>query len=84
MNNLEKVKKVFENEQIKSREMCIELPHPIDNKVSILNTPIKIPTAPTKAHKAPPTLGEHTEEILYDMIGIDKDTVAKLKGEGVL
>ena len=76
--------KVFENEQIKSREMCIELPHPIDNKVSILNTPIKIPTAPTKTHKAPPTLGEHTEEILHDMIGIDQDTIAKLKGEGVL
>ena len=76
--------KVFENEQIKSREMCIELPHPTDNKVTILNSPIKIPTAPTTTHKAPPTLGEHTEEILHEMIGIDKDTVANLRDEGVL
>ena len=40
--------KVFENEQIKSREMQIELPHSIDNKVTLLNSPIKIPTSPTK------------------------------------
>lgn len=76
--------KVFENEQVKSREMYIELPHPIDNKVSILNSPIKIPTAPATIHKAPPTLGEHTEEILQEMIGIDGDTIAKLRDKGVL
>jgi formyl-CoA transferase len=76
--------KVFENEQIKSRDMRIELPHSIDNKVTLLNSPIKIPTSPTKPHKAPPTLGEHTEEILQEKIGVDKDTVAKLRNEGIL
>ena len=76
--------KVFENEQIKSREMQIELPHSIDNKVTLLNSPIKIPTSPTKTHKAPPTLGEHTEEILKEKIGHDQDTVAKLRDEGIL
>ena len=75
---------VFENEQIKSRDMRIELPHSIDNKVTLLNSPIKIPTSTTKPHKAPPTLGEHTEEILQEKIGVDKDTVAKLRNEGVL
>ncbi len=76
--------KVFENEQIKSRDMRIELPHSIDNKVTLLNSPIKIPTSPTKPHKAPPTLGEHTEEILQEKIGVDQDTVAKLRNEGIL
>ena len=75
---------VFENEQIKSRDMRIELPHSIDDKVTLLNSPIKIPTSTTKPHKAPPTLGEHTEEILQEKIGVDKDTVAKLRNEGVL
>ena len=76
--------KVFENEQIKSREMQIELPHSIDNKVTLLNSPIKIPTSPTKTHNAPPTLGEHTEEILKVKIGLDQDTVARLRNEGIL
>ncbi len=76
--------KVFETEQIKSREMQIELPHSIDNKVTLLNSPIKIPTSPTKTHKAPPTLGEHTEEILKEKIGLDQDTVARLRDEGIL
>ena len=76
--------KVFENEQIKSREMQIELPPSIDNKVTLLNSPIKIPTSPTKTHKAPPTLGEHTEEILMEKIGLDQDTVARLRDEGIL
>ena len=75
---------VFENEQIKSRDMRIELPHSIDDKVTLLNSPIKIPTSTTKPHKAPPTLGEHTEEILQEKIGVDKDTVAKLRNQGVL
>ena len=75
---------VFENEQTKSRDMRIELPHSIDNKVTLLNSPIKIPTSTTKPHKAPPTLGEHTEEILQEKIGVDKDTVAKLRNQGVL
>ena len=62
--------------------MQIELPHSIDNKVTLLNSPIKIPTSPTKTHKAPPTLGEHTEEILKEKIGLDQDTVARLRDEG--
>lgn len=81
---INKLDQVFENEQIKSRDMRIELPHSIDNKVTLLNSPIKIPTSTTKPHKAPPTLGEHTEEILQEKIGVDKDTVAKLRNEGVL
>tara|TARA_Y100001968_G_scaffold78689_2_gene69953 strand:+ start:36 stop:1250 length:1215 start_codon:yes stop_codon:yes gene_type:complete len=81
---INEIDQVFENEQVQARKMFVELNHPIDNKITLLNSPINIPTSPTKPQIAPPTLGQHTEEILKQIIGLDNQEIAKLKKKGVI
>lgn len=78
------VDKVFADPQVKSREMLVEANHSKDGIVTLLNSPMRIPTAPVSIRRAPPTLGEHTVEILEEMLGYDKESVSALLQEGVL
>jgi crotonobetainyl-CoA:carnitine CoA-transferase CaiB-like acyl-CoA transferase len=52
--------------------------------VPLVNSPLKIPTTPTSVRYAPPTLGQHTAEILQSLLGYDEEAVEQLKSEGVL
>ncbi len=75
---------VFTNPQVKSREMRVTAQHSKDGTVALINSPMHIPTAPVSIRRAPPTLGEHTEEILDELLGYDKASVSALRQEGVV
>jgi len=75
---------VFANEQVIAREMRQDVPHPTAGQVPLVSSPLKIPTAPTAVRYPPPLLGEHTEEILQDMLGYSATAVEALRTEGVI
>jgi crotonobetainyl-CoA:carnitine CoA-transferase CaiB-like acyl-CoA transferase len=56
--------RVFEEPQIKHREMLRSLPHPLAGEVKQVVSPLKFRNAPLSYHRPPPLLGEHTKEIL--------------------
>jgi len=78
------VDSVFADPQVQAREMRVTAQHSKDGEVPLLNSPLRIPTAPTSIRRAPPTLGEHTEEVLAEMLGLDAASVAALRQEGVV
>ena len=78
------IDRVFEDAQVQAREMRVTAQHSEDGDVPLLNSPLRIPTAPTSIRRAPPTLGEHTEEVLAEMFGLDAASVAALRQEGVV
>ena len=78
------IDRVFEDAQVQAREMRVTAQHSEDGDVPLLNSPLRIPTAPTSIRRAPPTLGEHTEEVLAEMLGLDAVSVAALRQEGVV
>lgn len=58
------IDRVFENPQIKHRNMAFELDHPTAGKVPQVGNPVRFSQTPINYHAAPPILGQHTDEIL--------------------
>ncbi|EET83435.1 CoA-transferase family III protein [Acinetobacter radioresistens SK82] len=61
INNLEQA---FQEPQVVARKMLVEMPHPYKQKLTVIGSPIKMSRTPVEYRRAPPTLGEHTEQIL--------------------
>ncbi|MCB1360804.1 MAG: CoA transferase [Rhodobacteraceae bacterium] len=58
------IDRVFEEAQVKHRQMLREIPHPLSGTVPQVVSPLNFANAPLAFDKAPPLLGEHTHEVL--------------------
>jgi crotonobetainyl-CoA:carnitine CoA-transferase CaiB-like acyl-CoA transferase len=64
--------------------MVIEVSHPEAGAIQMVASPLKIPTAPTVVRLPPPMLGEHSEQILHELLGFDGNIVQNLRTEQVI
>lgn len=78
------IKQVFDDPHIKARGMRVELPHPRAGHVSMLANPARLSATPPSYDRAPPQLGEHTREVLSDVLGLDDAAIEGLVRAGVL
>jgi formyl-CoA transferase len=69
------------DEHVKLREMYVELDHPQRGKWWNVGMPIKLSASPAKIERSP-LLGEHTEEILGEVLGYSDEQIAKLEESG--
>ena len=77
------IDRVVEDEQIKLRNMIVEFVHPSYGKVKTMGTPVKIEGE--KEEFAPaPELGEHTVEILRNVLEMPPEKIEELKKEGIV
>jgi len=67
-----------------AREMIVEMDHPIEGKMKVINCPIKFSDTKPTIRSTAPHLGEHTETVLQELLGMSKDEVARLKESGAL
>ncbi|KAJ5677892.1 uncharacterized protein N7477_003525 [Penicillium maclennaniae] len=72
------------HEHVKARGMITEVEHPECGPIKLVNTPIKYSEATPGVRTPPPTLGQHTDEILGSMLQYGEADIAKLKAEGVI
>ena len=77
-------KEVFENEQVIARNVKIHAPHPSVGNMKLVASPMKLSKTPTEVRMAPPTLGQHTSEILRERLHLDDETIAQLHQKGVI
>jgi crotonobetainyl-CoA:carnitine CoA-transferase CaiB-like acyl-CoA transferase len=75
---------VFANEQVIARGMQVDVPHPSGGTARLVRNPINMSETPPRVERHPPTLGEHTDAVLRDVLGYDADQVAALRGKGVV
>lgn len=80
INNLSQV---FDHPQVRSREMQMDLPHPLSGTVPMVANPIKMSATPLRYNAAPPLLGQHTEEVLANA-GLKASEIDRLKTSGVI
>ncbi|NJM35711.1 MAG: CoA transferase [Rhodomicrobium sp.] len=79
------IDKVFADPQVKARNMVVEVPHSATGKPErYIASPIKLSETPVEYRRGAPRVGEHTEEVLSELLGMDKDSVARLRTGGVV
>jgi len=74
---------VFADPQVRSRGMTVAMRHPLADAVQLVASPIKLAATPVQYRRAPPLLGEHSDELLA-AFGIDADERATLREQGVI
>ncbi|ATP47952.1 CoA transferase [Pseudomonas putida] len=75
---------MFQDPQVVARGLAVTIPHPLAGSVPQVASPIRLSETPVEYRRAPPLLGEHTEAVLSEVLGLDADAVHRLRSAGVL
>jgi crotonobetainyl-CoA:carnitine CoA-transferase CaiB-like acyl-CoA transferase len=75
---------VFDDPQIRHRGMRVEAPHPLAGTVPMVASPIRLSRTPVRHGTPPPTLGQHTREVLVEVLGMEEGDVEALRRKGVI
>ncbi|MBI6575517.1 CoA transferase [Pseudomonas viridiflava] len=75
---------VFADPQVLARGLALELPHALGGRVAQVASPIRLSETPVEYRRAPPLLGEHTSQVLQELLGMSGDEVVALREAGVL
>jgi len=74
----------FADPQVRARAMRFDMPHPTAGTVPMVRSPVNLKGSPPVYRRPPPLLGEHTEEVLADVLGKSAAEIARLKAAGVV
>lgn len=75
---------MFQDPQVLARGLAVSMPHPLAGNVPQVASPIRLSETPVEYRRAPPLLGEHTEAVLSDVLGLGADALGRLRSAGVL
>ncbi len=78
------IAQVFDEPQVKARGVRIEVEHPVAGKVPMVASPMRFSGTPLELRTPPPLLGEHTDEILRQVLGKKPEEIARLREAKVL
>lgn len=81
INDLEQL---FDDPHVQSRERRIELPHSLAGTVPQVANPIRYSDADLSYTHAAPTLGQHTDEVLGELLAMSKEDIASLRDHGII
>ncbi len=78
------VKQAFDDPHTAARRMVETVEHPAIGALKVIGTPFKFSATPTSVRRAPPLLGQHTDEVLRDELGIAAERIAALRAGKVI
>jgi CoA:oxalate CoA-transferase len=76
--------KILDLSRVLARQMLVEMCHPKIGKLKVVGSPMKLSETPVQYRIPPPLPGEHTEEVLRDILGYEKETIARFKEAKVI
>ena len=77
------VDKVVADPQVIARDMILEIDHPVSGKIKVPGIPIKLSDTPGDIRMTSPLLGQHTDEILKELLNYDDEKIEELKRENI-
>lgn len=75
---------VWEEVQVKHRDLKVTIPHPVSGEVSLIASPLAKMSGSKMRYVAPPTIGQHTRQILGDVLGMSEQEIAELSEGGII
>jgi crotonobetainyl-CoA:carnitine CoA-transferase CaiB-like acyl-CoA transferase len=78
------VAEALSDPQTAARDMIETVEHPTVGSLRMLGIPFKFSDTPATVRRPPPTLGQHTEEILESEFGFDAGAIARLREDKVI
>ena len=81
------LKQVFADPHVQARGVVVEMPHaslPQGGTVKVIANPVRLSETPADYRLPPPVLGQHTDEVLKQALGLDDGRLAELRGKGVI
>ena len=81
INNM---KEVFEDPQVRHRELRVDIPHPLGGIAPVVANPMRLSGTPVEYRLAPPLLGQHNDEIYRGLLGKSEAEITQLKSAGIL
>jgi crotonobetainyl-CoA:carnitine CoA-transferase CaiB-like acyl-CoA transferase len=76
INNLAEV---FADPQIAARGMVTEWRHPVKDDLKLVSSPIRLSATPVRTDLPPPLLGQHTDEVLRELLNYSEEKLSELK-----
>ncbi len=83
VNDLEQV---FADEHFVHRGMRIKMEYEtaLSGEVELIGNPLKLTRTPVQYRRPPPTLGQHTDQVLKEMLGLDGKACQELRSKGII
>ena len=75
---------VFADPQVQARGMVTHWQHPLRADLPLVSSPIKLEKTPVRTDRPPPMLGQHTDEVLGELLGVDAARLATLRDRQVI
>ena len=72
------------SQHIRERGMLTEVTHPTAGPITLLQQPVRFSDTPARIQGPPPLLGEHTEQVLSGLLGLDSETIGRLRANRVI
>lgn len=78
------IDEVVENPQLAFREQLVEVDHPLAGKITTPGLTMKMSDTPLQIRRPPPVLGEHSNEVLQEWLGMSAADISDLANRGVV
>jgi len=84
MGAINSIGEVVQHPQVAARGALVEMDHPRAGKVRMVGAPVRLSETPGSVRSPAPTLGEHTDEVLRNLLGLPDARIAALRKSGAI
>ncbi|XP_073814333.1 succinyl-CoA:glutarate CoA-transferase-like [Musca autumnalis] len=78
------IREVFEDEHIKAIDLVKTLPHSTDGEVKVVGPPVEFSESKNDARTAPPICGQHTDEVLREVLKYSDEQIGELRNKRII
>jgi formyl-CoA transferase/CoA:oxalate CoA-transferase len=84
MGAINSIAQVVDHPQVVARGTLVETAHPRAGKVKMVGAPVRLSETPGAVRTPAPMLGEHTDQVLREVLGLSDEAIAALRAGGVI
>jgi crotonobetainyl-CoA:carnitine CoA-transferase CaiB-like acyl-CoA transferase len=77
-------RQAFDDPHARARGVLVESQHASGQTIPLIRSPIRLSDTPLEQYRAPPQLGQHTDEVLRGLLGMDAAEIERLRAERVI